>query len=137
MFKLINKVKNRKGFTLVELLVVLAVLAIISAIAIPRFAGVQASAKVKADQETILTVQRALELCVTAEGFSTSVATGQELAIFEEGVLKITAPDTGFLSSDSKTFTEKIGQYLKSTTMKLNNKTNVTYKLNTDGTVTH
>ncbi len=70
MFNLINKVKNRKGFTLVELLVVLAVLAIISAIAIPRFAGVQDSAKEKADIETINTVKKAMELWLVSENIT-------------------------------------------------------------------
>lgn len=49
MFRLINKLKNRKGFTLIELIVVLAVLAIVMAIAVPRFMGVQDQSRLKAD----------------------------------------------------------------------------------------
>lgn len=49
MVKLINKLKNKKGFTLIELIVVLAVLAVIMAIAVPRFMGVQEQSKVDAD----------------------------------------------------------------------------------------
>lgn len=52
MFRLINKLKNKKGFTLIELIVVLAVLAIIMAIAIPKFMGVQAEARIKGDAAT-------------------------------------------------------------------------------------
>lgn len=50
MFKKIQaKLKNKKGFTLVELLIVIAVLGIIAAIAVPRFAGVLGSVKGSAD----------------------------------------------------------------------------------------
>lgn len=62
MFKLINKLKNRKGFTLIELIVVLAVLAIIMAIAVPRFLGVQEKAKKDADAQTIKMIGKAAEL---------------------------------------------------------------------------
>jgi prepilin-type N-terminal cleavage/methylation domain-containing protein len=50
MFKKIQaKIKNKKGFTLVELLIVIAVLGIIAAIAVPRFTGVLSGVKDKAD----------------------------------------------------------------------------------------
>lgn len=50
MFKKIQaKLKNKKGFTLVELLIVIAVLGIIAAIAVPRFAGVLGSVKGSSD----------------------------------------------------------------------------------------
>jgi len=62
MSKIINKLKNRKGFTLVELIVVIAVLGIIMAIAVPRYLGVQAAAKIEADKTTIGTIAKAAEL---------------------------------------------------------------------------
>ena len=34
--------KNKKGFTLVELIIVIAIIAIIAAIAVPKFTGIQA-----------------------------------------------------------------------------------------------
>lgn len=36
---LTQKIKNKKGFTLIELIVVIAVIAILAAVLIPRFAG--------------------------------------------------------------------------------------------------
>lgn len=44
-----KKFKDKKGFTLVELLIVIAVLGIIAAIAVPRFTGVLSGVKSKAD----------------------------------------------------------------------------------------
>lgn len=59
---LLKAIKSNKGFTLVELIVVMAVLAIISAIAVPRFLGVQEKAKVDADYATGAMIAKAAEL---------------------------------------------------------------------------
>jgi len=62
MVKLINKLKNKKGFTLIELIVVLAVLAVIMAIAVPRFLGVQENAKVDSDKASLDLIAKTAEL---------------------------------------------------------------------------
>lgn len=48
--------KNKKGFTLIELIVVVAILAILAAIAVPQFIGLQNTAKqavAKANASTV------------------------------------------------------------------------------------
>lgn len=62
MIKLFNNLKSKKGFTLIELIVVLAVLAIIMAIAIPSFMGIQDEARVKGDAATAAQITKVARL---------------------------------------------------------------------------
>lgn len=49
MIKILNKKKKSKGFTLIELIIVIAIIAILAAISIPKFGEVKKNANLKAD----------------------------------------------------------------------------------------
>ena len=59
--------KRKKGFTLIELIIVIAIIAILAAIAIPNFLAIQRKARVKADIATGKTIYDATSALI-AEG---------------------------------------------------------------------
>ena len=65
--KTLKRKGNQKGFTLVELLIVMAILAILVAIAVPRFGASLANAKNQANEANIMMIKKAAELAVYNE----------------------------------------------------------------------
>jgi len=59
------KKTSNKGFTLVELIIVIAILAIIMLIAIPNFSGIQQRMQVRADKSTAAQIGKAVRIWYT------------------------------------------------------------------------
>ncbi len=57
-----KSLKNKKGFTLVELIVVIAVLGILASLAVPKFVGIQDDAKEKVDAQNLKMIQNVVEI---------------------------------------------------------------------------
>lgn len=59
---MLNNKKKKKGFTLIELIIVIAIIAILAAIAIPKFGEVRKNANIKADIATAKNVYSAVSV---------------------------------------------------------------------------
>jgi MSHA pilin protein MshA len=57
-----KKLRNQKGFTLIEIIAVLVILGILAAVAIPKFFGMQDEARKKSAQAGVAAIQSGLSL---------------------------------------------------------------------------
>lgn len=74
MREMMKRKNGQKGFTLIELIVVMAILAVLAALAVPRYTGMLADAKEKADKANVQLLQRTVELYYSDTGsFPTSL----------------------------------------------------------------
>ena len=67
------KRNNKKGFTIVELVIVIAVIAILAAVLIPTFAGIIKKANLSADQQAVRNMNVALAASGDLEGIDAAV----------------------------------------------------------------
>ena len=74
--------KQNEGFSLVELVVVIAVLAILSAVAIPAFVGIRNNAKVSAAKNSLINI---IKECIVAESNLLRSPTFQDIASWDTG----------------------------------------------------
>lgn len=104
--KWINKKRNKKGFTLVELVVVIAILGILAAVAVPKLSGSTNKAKWSAHVANVRTIESALSLYEANGGNPDNVSVlsaGKNAENSDEGAT--------FLDDYIKTWPVKPGEY--------------------------
>jgi prepilin-type N-terminal cleavage/methylation domain-containing protein len=109
-----KQLQSEKGFTLTELLIVVAILGVLVAVVLPNFTGLLGNAQTQSGAAELSIVQTAVDAKMAAENLATTTA--------------ITTA-TSDMSSAAGGF-DLAPQYMRSTT------TNGTYTVDTSGAVT-
>jgi len=113
MNKLMNKVrKNKKGFTLIELIVVIAILGILVLLAAPKFLGYTKNAKVATMQADVKTLSNAA-LIYNIEEEAWPVSDETVIATIEQGAeeFDVVAIDESKLSDQVQSLKGKYEEY--------------------------
>lgn len=94
MFEKIRKMKNQKGFTLVELIVVLVILAILAAMLVPALTGYID----KANKEKVIATTRQVVMAAqteVSEAYGKDKLTGKTITITNGAIVTAETVDTG------------------------------------------
>lgn len=92
--------KTKKGFTLIEMIIVIAVMAIIGAVAIPSLSGVKENVAKKADNESCATIERTTKMVLADKDLSKSAATYN--VTFKDGAVAVAGDDNDVASELKK-----------------------------------
>lgn len=76
---MMKNLKKKKGFTLIELIIVIAILGILAAIAIPKFGNVQENARKKADIASAKTIADTAAMLIASEEIKPATEYGSSL----------------------------------------------------------
>ena len=100
MFKLLNKKKNNKGFTLVELVIVVAILAILVGLLAPQYTKYVEKSRKAADVDNMNEMVKAVQVYAVDQGTKTggNTANSGSITLSANGA-SITGDDNGVIAA--------------------------------------
>ena len=119
---MLQKLKNKKGFTLMEMLIVVAIIAVLVAIAIPTFSGALTKSKEAADVANIRAYYA--ELQIEAIDGGTNAAPAQDDAAFKTAMTTAGYP---LNYPDKLTYTQADGKLVYAATKLVDAENGKTY----------
>jgi len=123
MYKALVKMRNKKGFTLMELLIVVAIIAILAAIAIPTFSSSLEKSKLAADEANCRSLYAAVAMhYMTDDALPTIGGSGTSLSLDGVTYTFNYAPDIATVAGTSWTITaqDKDGNDIATSSWTLN-----------------
>jgi type IV pilus assembly protein PilA len=85
---MIKNLKKKKGFTLIELIIVISIIGVLSAIAVPKYVGIQKDAKIKADVASAKVIADATNMLIGEDKITGTYTSANTLGGDIEGYLQ-------------------------------------------------